>query len=400
MKNSAIGKRGVWWPHLIPLLLLGVLLGAPVSSNAASSPYNGDWIYRYNPEHKPLPQLEFSLTLHVSGKKVTGRSCTVARYGAKIACSESATNTNIHGRVLADGSLRLTYRSFWSEKLGVAHVSRDGKRLRWRLTKPPQGVFYVPLTAVLVASRGHKPTAKTAVGMSKNPANGLSNGVAGELTAAFDSCRQTVSESGAMRACLTAELARQDRRLNHVWAQRLAALSPARQSSLRGVERAWMAFRDANCAALNFSKGVSSADRRRLECRLQMTVERAEWLRLSAASPIAHAIDGHYRATFGQCVERAGGAVPAMARCLHDEQAWQDKKLNASYRQLMARLDATRRHALRRAERRWLKFRNRQVAFCESSGAGQAARVAQAGCQLRLTTRRRLQLDASEAETS
>lgn len=399
MKNSPIGRRGVWWPHLVPLLLLGVLLGAPVPSNAASSPYNGDWIYRYNPEHKPLPQLEFSLTLHVSGKTVTGRSRTVARYGAKIACSASATHTNIHGRVLADGSLRLNYRSFWSEKLGVAHVSRDGKRLRWRLTQPPQGVFYVPLTATLVASPGHKPAAKAAVGMSKDLATGLTHSVEGELTAAFDSCKQTASE-GDMRACLTAELARQNRRLNHIWAQRLADLSPAKQSSLRGVERAWMAFRDANCAALDHPTGTAAADRRRVGCLLQMTVERADWLQSSAAAPIARAVDGHYRATFGQCVKRAGGVVPAMTRCLHDEQAWQDKQLNARYRQLMARLDTARRHALRLAERRWLKFRNRQVAFCGSSSVGQSVRVAQAGCQLRLTTRRRLQLDALEAEAS
>jgi uncharacterized protein YecT (DUF1311 family) len=50
-------------------------------------------------------------------------------------------------------------------------------------------------------------------------------------------------------ACELERLARADQALNAVYAAQLAKLGPRQAAKLRDAERAWIAYRDASCAA-------------------------------------------------------------------------------------------------------------------------------------------------------
>ncbi|NEX92642.1 lysozyme inhibitor LprI family protein [Caulobacter sp. 17J65-9] len=67
-----------------------------------------------------------------------------------------------------------------------------------------------------------------------------------------------------------AELASSDRALNATYQTLIRRLRPADQASLRAAQRAWIAFRDADCA-------FGDADKR--DCLIQRTDERERQLR-------------------------------------------------------------------------------------------------------------------------
>lgn len=51
-----------------------------------------------------------------------------------------------------------------------------------------------------------------------------------------------------MLDCISAEIEMQDKHLNAAYAKALAGLSASRKASLRGAQRAWIAYRDAWCS--------------------------------------------------------------------------------------------------------------------------------------------------------
>lgn len=61
-------------------------------------------------------------------------------------------------------------------------------------------------------------------------------------------------------------------------------------------------------------------------------------------------------AAFDQCIAKAGAVNPAMLECIDHEYGVQDRRLNASYKALMAKLDAPRKKQLQDAQRLWLKY--------------------------------------------
>ncbi|ODV16706.1 MAG: hypothetical protein ABT19_08245 [Rhodanobacter sp. SCN 68-63] len=61
---------------------------------------------------------------------------------------------------------------------------------------------------------------------------------------------------------------------------------------------------------------------------------------------------------FYTCVDKADTDTNAAAKCLTDEQARQDKRLNTTYKALLNKLDPKAKDQLIHAERAWLKFQD------------------------------------------
>jgi len=95
----------------------------------------------------------------------------------------------------------------------------------------------------------------------------------------FDTC---MDNSGgvtmAMMDCIHEETARQDQRLNVAYKVLMEQLSPERNSQLRKAQRAWMAFRDANCQLYFDPEGGSIARVSASDCVRQATESRAREL--------------------------------------------------------------------------------------------------------------------------
>lgn len=76
--------------------------------------------------------------------------------------------------------------------------------------------------------------------------------------------------------------------------------------------------------------------------------------------------------TFYACVDKADSDTNAVANCLTDEQARQDKRLNVTYKALLSKLAPKAKDELIHAERAWLKFQEANGAL-ESSVYGSEA---------------------------
>lgn len=63
-------------------------------------------------------------------------------------------------------------------------------------------------------------------------------------------CIERAEGDAARVACAEAEFRRQDAELNRQYARTLQRLSPAQHGRLRAAQRAWVAWRDADCATL------------------------------------------------------------------------------------------------------------------------------------------------------
>lgn len=72
---------------------------------------------------------------------------------------------------------------------------------------------------------------------------------------------------------------------------------------------------------------------------------------------------------FYQCLDKADSSTIASAYCLTTEQERQDKRLNANYKALLAKLNPEAKKELVLAERAWLKFQDANGAL-ESSVYG------------------------------
>ena len=79
----------------------------------------------------------------------------------------------------------------------------------------------------------------------------------------------------SMFDCSTNERRVQDVRLNGAYKATLGALAPERRDDLRDAQRAWIAFRDAECRLLGPDDYGQLGHLLELECLLRMTAERA-----------------------------------------------------------------------------------------------------------------------------
>jgi uncharacterized protein YecT (DUF1311 family) len=80
--------------------------------------------------------------------------------------------------------------------------------------------------------------------------------LASHCAEAADSGCQDAATTAAMRACENTRYEKSERELNAAYATLTKQLDPTQQEKLRGAQRAWLAFRDANA---QFLAGVAQA---------------------------------------------------------------------------------------------------------------------------------------------
>ena len=79
--------------------------------------------------------------------------------------------------------------------------------------------------------------------------------------------------------CISAEMARQDARLNASYKKLMAKLSAKRKKTLLEAQRAWIKFRDLNCEFYYDPDGGTAARLAGSDCFLQATADRAKELK-------------------------------------------------------------------------------------------------------------------------
>lgn len=94
------------------------------------------------------------------------------------------------------------------------------------------------------------------------------------MSAAYNRCMDGEMSTAGMRDCASAEYRRQDAALNARYQAVMRGLNARQQGKLRAAQRAWVAFRTANCAAMADQDwgtlSLLAAD----SCSIQMTVAR------------------------------------------------------------------------------------------------------------------------------
>lgn len=80
-----------------------------------------------------------------------------------------------------------------------------------------------------------------------------------------------------MVECLKAKTAQWDKRLNIAYPKALDAAQPKQREQLRKAQRAWIAYRDANCLYWGLGEGTIARIQAG-DCMYRMTKERAEEL--------------------------------------------------------------------------------------------------------------------------
>lgn len=102
--------------------------------------------------------------------------------------------------------------------------------------------------------------------------------VAGPVAAQNVDCANADSQA-EMNICADKAAKQADAKLNRVYAQVMSRLSPAGKIRLRDAQRAWLAFRDKECAfESNGSDGGSAAPMTKLNCVATLTDNRAKAL--------------------------------------------------------------------------------------------------------------------------
>ena len=81
-----------------------------------------------------------------------------------------------------------------------------------------------------------------------------------------------------MVECIDAEIKRQDVRLNKAYKALVADLNPERKKQLLEAQRAWLKFRDTNCAFYFDPEGGTIARVQAVDCLMTMTASRAKEL--------------------------------------------------------------------------------------------------------------------------
>lgn len=81
-----------------------------------------------------------------------------------------------------------------------------------------------------------------------------------------------------MVECIDAETKRQDARLNKAYKALVADLNPERKKQLLEAQRAWLKFRDTNCAFYFDPEGGTIARVQAVDCMMTMTASRAKEL--------------------------------------------------------------------------------------------------------------------------
>jgi uncharacterized protein YecT (DUF1311 family) len=103
-----------------------------------------------------------------------------------------------------------------------------------------------------------------------------------EMSQEYSSCVDNANAATpALIDCALAETKRQDARLNENYKRLMSKLTEERKDTLLEAQRAWIKFRDANCAFWDDPAGGQNAAVTAKECNLTMTADRASELELA-----------------------------------------------------------------------------------------------------------------------
>ncbi len=94
------------------------------------------------------------------------------------------------------------------------------------------------------------------------------------------------------------------------------------------------------------------------------------------------------------CLDKAAGVTTEMVNCIGAEIAVQDKRLNAAYKQAMAKQTPARQKELQGVQRLWLQYRDATCKFAFDPDGGTLAHVESTDCVLTMTQQRARELEA------
>ena len=109
--------------------------------------------------------------------------------------------------------------------------------------------------------------------------------VQARYTPAYDKCLASPAGQSTMGMidCTDAELHIQDTRLNAAYRKTMAVLNARQKTKLQAAQRAWVAFRDAECASYEDEDWGTISRINASACVLRMTVQRT--IQLEAYPP-------------------------------------------------------------------------------------------------------------------
>ncbi|MCT7983776.1 lysozyme inhibitor LprI family protein [Laspinema sp. A4] len=176
-------------------------------------------------------------------------------------------------------------------------------------------------------------------------------------------CDNPQSQS-EMNACAGQRWEATDRELNRIYQALIPQLSNSRRQQLVTAQRAWITFRDSECAFYSsLAEGGSMQPMLRSGCLSNLTEIRNSEL---------------YQ-------YRRGQIPPAQGQSYQSA----DNRLNAIYQQVMKELSGERKEQLRTAQLDWIQYRDSLCAFERSGGGNAGFNI----CQSRLTEVRTKQLE-------
>lgn len=108
--------------------------------------------------------------------------------------------------------------------------------------------------------------------------------------------------------------------------------------------------------------------------------------------PSAFAENIKLSAAFDKCIAKAGAVDPAVLECIGNEHEVQDRRLNANYKALMAKLESPRKKQLQEAQRLWLKYVDANCDFYYDPNGGTSARMMSAQCSVNARAQRAIEL--------
>jgi uncharacterized protein YecT (DUF1311 family) len=111
-------------------------------------------------------------------------------------------------------------------------------------------------------------------------------------TPEFDTCiKKSGGVTSEMMNCVDVETKRQDEKLNQSYQKLLASVKPARKTQLVDAQRAWLKYRELNCAFYDDGSGGTAAGLAANDCIMTMrqgeapmTDDDKYYVRLRAAS--------------------------------------------------------------------------------------------------------------------
>ena len=115
---------------------------------------------------------------------------------------------------------------------------------------------------------------------------------------------------------------------------------------------------------------------------------------LIGLSQVASANETGLSKQFSACMDKSGGATPAMLDCIGSETKRQDVRLNKAYKEVMGQLSPARKNQLREAQRAWLKYRDANCSFYSDPDGGTLATVNANDCLMSATAARAKEIEA------